>query len=43
MGKPYKITLKGRVVFLCCHGCEEEVKKDPETYLKKLDDLMAKK
>jgi len=43
MGKPYKITLKGRVVFLCCEGCEEEVKKDPETYLKKLDALMAKK
>jgi YHS domain-containing protein len=43
MGKPYKITLKGRVVFLCCDGCEEEVKKDPETYLKKLDALMAKK
>lgn len=43
MGKPYKITLKGRVVFLCCDGCEEEVKKDPEQYLKKLDALMAKK
>ena len=43
MGKPYKITLKGRVVFLCCDGCEEEVKKDPDTYLKKLDALMAKK
>jgi len=43
MGKPYKIMLKDRVVFLCCEGCEEEVKKDPETYLKKLDVLMTKK
>ena len=43
MGKPYKITLNGRVVFLCCDGCEEEVKKDPEKYLKKLDALMAQK
>jgi hypothetical protein len=43
MGKPYKINLKGRVVFLCCEGCEEEVKKDPDKYLKILDDKMAKK
>ena len=43
MGKPYKMTLKGRVVLLCCDGCEEEVKKDPDKYLKKLDALMAKK
>jgi hypothetical protein len=43
MGKPYKITIKDRVVFLCCEGCEEAVKKDPDTYLKKLDALMAKK
>jgi len=43
MGKPYKIKLKDRVVFLCCDGCEEEVKKDPEKYLKKLDELLAKK
>ncbi|MGO9110573.1 MAG: TRASH domain-containing protein [Thermoguttaceae bacterium] len=43
MGKPYKITLNNRVVFLCCEGCEEEVKKDPAKYLKILDDKMAKK
>ncbi len=43
MGKPYKIVLKGRAVFLCCDGCEEEVKKDPEKYLKILDDKLAKK
>ncbi len=43
MGKPYKIKLNGRDVFLCCDGCEEAVKKDPDKYLKKLDELMAKK
>ena len=42
-GKPYKIKLKDRDVFLCCDGCEEAVKKDPEKYLKKLDDLLKKK
>jgi YHS domain-containing protein len=43
MGKPYKTKLNGREFFLCCDGCEEEVKKDPEKYLKKLDALLAKK
>lgn len=36
MGKPYKVTVKGRVVFLCCQGCEAEIKKNPEKYLAKL-------
>ncbi len=43
MGTPFKIRLNGRIVFLCCPGCEDEVKKDPEKYLKKLDEWMAKK
>ena len=43
MGKPYKMTVKGRVLFLCCDGCEDEIKKDPDKYLKKLDQLTAKK
>lgn len=38
MGKPVKMTVKGRVVFLCCAGCEEEITKSPDKYLKKLDD-----
>src|SRR5262249_36569789 len=29
MGKPYKMTVKGRVIFLCCDGCKDEVDKDP--------------
>ncbi len=36
MGKPYKVTVKGRTFFLCCSGCEPELKKDPDKFLKKL-------
>ena len=43
MGKPYKMTLKGRIFFLCCDGCKETVDKDPDGILKKVDALMAKK
>lgn len=42
MGKPYKMTLKGREIFLCCEGCKEAVEKDPDKYLKILDDYAAK-
>jgi len=37
MGKPYRMSLGNRVVFLCCKGCEGAVKKDPGSVLKKLD------
>jgi YHS domain-containing protein len=36
MAKPVKITVKGKTVFLCCSGCEEAVRKDPDKYLAKL-------
>lgn len=36
MGKPYKVTVKGQEVLLCCPGCEAEIKKDPEKYMAKL-------
>jgi YHS domain-containing protein len=36
MGKPYKVEVKGQTVFLCCDGCEDELKKDPDKYLAKL-------
>jgi hypothetical protein len=36
MGKPVKITVKGKTVFLCCAGCEDAVRKDPDKYLAKL-------
>ena len=36
MGKPYKIEVEGRTVFLCCPGCEEKFRKDPEKYFAKM-------
>ena len=36
MGKPYKVTVEERDVFLCCKGCEDAIKKDPAKYLAKL-------
>ena len=36
MGKPYKVTVKGKTVFLCCPACEEKIMKDPDKYLEKL-------
>jgi hypothetical protein len=36
MGKPIKITVKDRTVFLCCPGCEDAIKKEPDKYLAKL-------
>jgi YHS domain-containing protein len=36
MGKPYKVTVNGKTVFLCCSGCEKELHKNPEKYLAKL-------
>ena len=32
-GDPYKTTVKGQTIFLCCEGCEEKLKKDPDKYL----------
>ena len=40
MGKPYKMTVKGRVIFLCCKQCEETVNEDPDRVLRKLDGLI---
>ena len=36
MGKPYKVTIEGRDVYLCCEHCEEDLKADPEKFLAKL-------
>ncbi len=38
MGTPPKITLDGKTVFLCCSGCEERLRADPEKYLANLED-----
>lgn len=36
MGVPPRISVSGRVVFLCCGGCEDAVRSDPKRYLAKL-------
>ncbi len=37
MGMPFKVTVKGRDVYLCCAGCKDSIEKDPEKYLAKID------
>jgi YHS domain-containing protein len=37
MGTPFKVTVKGRDVFLCCQNCKDDLLKDPDKYLAKLD------
>jgi hypothetical protein len=37
MGEPYLIEVNGREVQLCCKGCENKVRADPATFLKKID------
>jgi hypothetical protein len=37
MGKPFKVMVGGKPVFLCCGGCEAEAKADPEGTLKKVE------
>ncbi len=39
MGTPVKIEIKGKPVFLCCKGCEEEALADPDATLKKAEQL----
>jgi membrane fusion protein, copper/silver efflux system len=36
MGKPVKLTVDGRVVFICCKACERELRSDPKKYLAKV-------
>jgi hypothetical protein len=37
MGVPHAVTVEGRTVFLCCKGCEAEMRKDARKYLAKLE------
>jgi YHS domain-containing protein len=36
MGTPPKVVVNGQEVFLCCDGCEEKLREEPEKYLAKL-------
>jgi hypothetical protein len=42
MGKPYVMKHKGREVQLCCESCKKDFNKDPDKYLKKLDEAEKK-
>lgn len=42
MGKPTVIQYEGREVRFCCGDCEKDFRKDPKTFLKKLDDAEKK-
>ncbi len=37
MEKPIKVSAEGRTFFLCCEGCEPDLKKDPKAVIAKLD------
>lgn len=37
MGAPVKITAEGRTFFLCCKGCQDDVKANPKAVIAKLD------
>jgi hypothetical protein len=43
MGTPVKIEIKGKPVFLCCKGCEEEALADADATLKKVEKLKKPK
>ncbi len=32
------VDYKGKRVYFCCSGCEETFKKDPDGYIKKMED-----
>lgn len=33
MGEPVSVNIKGRTVLVCCEGCAEQLKRNPERYL----------
>jgi hypothetical protein len=39
MGEPYKLTIEGQTVFLCCKGCENGALENPEETLAKVEKL----
>lgn len=38
MGIPLKVDVAGRIVLICCEGCERPLLKSPEKYLARLND-----
>lgn len=42
MGAPIKVTAEGRTFYLCCKGCQKDVKEDAKAVIAKLDKLGKK-
>jgi hypothetical protein len=42
MGKPLKLTIKDKPVFLCCAGCKKQALADPDKTLAKVEELKRK-
>ena len=38
MGAPYEVEVDGRQVWLCCPGCEKQLRENPDEFLAKLPD-----
>jgi len=43
MGTPVKVMVKGRPVFVCCKGCDEEALDKPDDTLRKVDERKKEK
>jgi hypothetical protein len=41
MGRPFKVMIEDKPVFLCCEGCKDEALKDPQATLAKVEELKA--
>jgi len=39
MGEPIKVEVDGKDVYICCAGCENPLKEDPEKYMDNLSTL----
>jgi hypothetical protein len=39
MGMPFKVTLEGQDVYLCCEGCQELAEKEPAKTLATVEDV----
>jgi Cu(I)/Ag(I) efflux system membrane fusion protein len=43
MGVPVKVLLSGKAIFLCCSGCEDKARADPQKALARIDEFKAKR
>jgi YHS domain-containing protein len=42
MGDPFVYAYKGREIKFCCKGCLKDFNKDPQKYIKKIEEAEAK-